>query len=57
LQLQPGETGVSDDWPAGATGGSYLVDISGKGTCETTKVKSPAACPVKNNCYFMQHFS
>jgi len=44
LQRQLVEAGDFDGWPAGATGGSYLADIAGKGTCETTKAESPAAC-------------
>jgi hypothetical protein len=47
LQRQLVEAGDFDGWPAGATGGSYLADIAGKGTCETTKAKSPVACQKK----------
>jgi len=57
LQRQLVEAGDFDGWPAGATGESYLADIAGKGTCETTKAKSPAACPMKNICNLLQHFS
>jgi len=61
LQRQLVEAGDFDGWPAGATvpiaiGRSYLADIAGKGTCETTKAKSPAACPMKNIGNFLQHF-
>jgi len=56
LKRQLVEAGDFDGWPAGAIGESYLADIAGKGTCETTKAKSPAACLMKNNCNFMQHF-
>jgi hypothetical protein len=44
LKRQLVEAGDFDGWPAGATGESYLADIAGKGTCETTKAESPAAC-------------
>jgi hypothetical protein len=44
LERQLVEAGDFDGWPAGATGGSYLPDIAGKGTCKTTKAESPAAC-------------
>jgi hypothetical protein len=47
LQRQLVEAGDFDGRPAGATGESYLPDIAGKGTCETTKAKSPAACQKK----------
>jgi hypothetical protein len=44
LKRQLVEAGDFDGWLAGATGESYLADIAGKGTCETTKAESPAAC-------------
>jgi hypothetical protein len=47
LQRQLVEAGDFDGWPAAATGGSPLADIAGKGTCETTKAESPAACQKK----------
>lgn len=47
LERQLVEAGDFDGWPAGATGGSFLPDIAGKGTCETTKAESPTACPKK----------
>jgi hypothetical protein len=56
LQRQLVEAGDFDGWPTGATGGSYLADIAGKGTCETTIAESPAACPMKNIGNFLQHF-
>jgi hypothetical protein len=56
LQRQLVEAGDFDGWPTGATEESYLADIAGKGTCETTKAKSPAACPMKNIGNFLQHF-
>jgi hypothetical protein len=37
LKRQLVEAGDFDGWPAGATGGSYLADIAGKETRETTK--------------------
>ena len=45
LERQLVEAGDFDGWLAGATRGSYLTDIAGKGTCETTTAESPAACP------------
>jgi len=47
LERQLVEAGDFDGWPAGATRESYLPDIAGKGTCETTKAESPAACQNK----------
>ncbi len=55
LERQLVEAGDIDGWPAGATRGSYLTDIAGKGTCETTTAESPAACK-KNFQYKLQHF-
>lgn len=55
LERQLVEAGDFDGWPAGATEGSSLADIAGKGTCETTKAESPAACH-KNKCNLLQHF-
>jgi hypothetical protein len=49
LQRQLVEAGDIDGWPAGATGGSTLADIAGKGNCETTKAESPAACHNKKS--------
>jgi|JI6StandDraft_1071083.scaffolds.fasta_scaffold437889_1 hypothetical protein len=57
LERQLVEAGDFDGCPAGTTGGSYLPGIAGKGTGETTKAKSPAAClSKKNNCTLLQHF-
>jgi hypothetical protein len=55
LERQLVEAGDIDGWLAGATRRSYLPDIAGKGSCETTTAESPAACK-KSFRYKLQHF-
>jgi len=47
LKRQLVAAGDFDGWPTGATAGSCLPDMAGKGACKTTKAESPAACQKK----------